>query len=229
MDPTVLAWSGGKDAAFALHRLLEADGPVHGLWTTVGEETGRSSMHGVRRELYRAQAAAIGLPIRLVPLPEAVDDASYRATVRAELARYAADGVGSIAYADVHLADVRAFREATLAGSPLAGRWPLWGMDTRALVEALCDAGFEATVVAVDGGALDAGFLGRRVDASLVADLPDGVDPAGEGGEYHTFVTDGPVFDEPVAVEAGRTVERAVGDTTMWYLDLRFANRGNGE
>lgn len=220
MDRTVLAWSGGKDAAMSLYRLLEAGESVATLWTTIGEETQRSSMHGVRRELYREQAAAIGLPIELTALPDELDNERYRAAVRAEYDRFAAAGATTIAYGDIELEGVRSFREATLADSPLDGCWPVWGEDTGTLVRNAVAAGFEAVVVAVDTGTVSTDLLGATLDDSLLDALPSTVDPGGEGGEYHTFVTNGPVFDRPVPVEYGRIVERDLGETTMAYLDL---------
>lgn len=220
MDRHLLAWSGGKDAAFALHRMHEQGTHVSELWTTINEATDRSSMHGVRSQLYRRQAQAIEIPIRLTALPEEVDNETYRELVREEFSRYRNRGFHTVSYADVALDDVRQYREMTLEPVELEGRWPIWGIDTGELAKTIIETGLVAMVVAIDGDALDSSFLGRRVTESFLDDLPPGVDPAGEGGEYHTFVTDGPMFDEPLEIETGRTVERTLGDTTMHYLDL---------
>lgn len=219
MDRTVVAWSGGKDAAFCLRRLLRSGADVYGLWTTVGESTDRSTIHGVRSELYRRQAAAIGLPIRLATVPADADNETYRSFAQRELERYGAAGIDQLAYGDLHLEGVRSFREETLSSTPLSGHWPLWGMDTESLTESVIDAGFEAVVVAIDADTLDTDLLGMSL-SELVESRPGDIDPAGENGEYHTFVTDGPIFDEPLEVEHGRVVERDLGETTMAYLDL---------
>ncbi len=223
MERTVMSWSGGKDSALALFRLIESDTELVELWTTIGEETGRSSMHGILAELYEVQAAAIGIPIRLVRLPPSPDNEWYREFVRKELDRYAAQQVDSIAYADLHLEDIKRFREELLAMSELDGRWPVWGIGSLDLMMALIEHGFEATVVAVDTASLDPSFLGQTVDEAFLESLPDGVDVAGEQGEYHTFVTDGPMFDEPVPINHGQIIEREVGETTMAYLDIEHA------
>lgn len=224
MDRTVLAWSGGKDAAWGLRQLLRDGAAVHALWTTINEETGRSSMHGVRESLYHRQADAIGLPLLVTRLPGRVDNEAYQTRIRREARRLAEEGVDTVAYGDINLEDVRRFRETTLDGTGVAGYWPLWGADTESLVQAVLDAGFEATVVAIDTDHLDVSVLGSTL-GELVDDRPSAVDPAGEGGSFHTFVTDGPVFDYPVSVDHGEVVTREVGDATMAYLDLVPAAR----
>jgi len=225
---TVLSWSGGKDASYALWKMQEADATsdaeVVALLTTVSAETGRTSMHGVRRDLYERQADALGLPIRFVELPVDADNDAYEETMAAVTADYEDRGVARIAFADLYLEDVRTYREERLADSDLSGYWPIWGRDTEAVAREFADA-FAATVVAVDDDALDASFAGRRFDTDLLAALPEGVDPCGENGEFHTFVHDGPVFDAPVPVETGERVTKAVGEeTTIHYCDLLAAD-----
>jgi uncharacterized protein (TIGR00290 family) len=222
----VLSWSGGKDATVALREMRDSDIQVRELLTTVSTETGRSSMHGVRRELYEQQAAALGLPIRFVEIPEDADNDEYDERMAAATADYERRGVEYVAFADLHLDDVRAYREQRLADADLDGYWPVWGRNTDELVREFLDAGFEATVVAVDGAALPASFTGCRLDADFLADLPDEVDPCGENGEFHTFVHDGPVFEEPVPVETGERVTKEVGhgDATVHYCDLLAAD-----
>ncbi|MFW6153062.1 MAG: ATP-binding protein [Halobacteriota archaeon] len=221
-DRVVLSWSGGKDAALAL-RELHRDETVEvvSLLTTVDETTGRSTMHGVRRALYERQAAALGLPIELVELPHRPTNATYDAIMARVIERLARRGVSAFAFGDLHLEDVRRYRERQLAESPVDGRWPLWGRDSRSVMTDLLKSGFRAVVVAVDGRFLDPSYLGRPIEAPLLGGLPVGVDPAGEGGEFHTFVTDGPIFDRPIPVGPGRTVSREVGPTTMHYVELR--------
>jgi uncharacterized protein (TIGR00290 family) len=222
MEPTqrttVLSWSGGKDAAFSLHE-LGVDG-VAELLTTVSEN-GRSSMHGVRRELYEAQAESVGLPIRFVELPEDCSNEEYESHMAAAMVEYESDGIEHVAFADLFLEDVRAYREERLAETAIDGYWPLWGRDTTEQVRVFLDAGFRATVVAVEGSQLDTSFAGREFDEAFLADLPASVDPCGENGEFHTFVWDGPAFDSPVSFEAGKTVTCEVGDSEFHYSDLR--------
>lgn len=245
LPPTLCSWSGGKDAAYAL---FEMDGtrdaecgpfdptsdPSVALLTQIDDGYDRSSMHGVRQELYARQAEAIGLPIEFLRLPTEPSNEEYEAAVSAAFEGFIDRGVREIVYADIHLEDVRAYRERLLEdttldiedaaleseATALDGQWPLWGRDTRAVVESVIDAGFEAILVAVDGDVLDASFAGRALDERLLEDFPPDVDPAGEGGEFHTFVTDGPYFDEPVPVEIGETVTRPVGDSEFHYRDL---------
>ena len=218
---TCLNWSGGKDAALALTVLLEEGRyDVVRLLTTVSAAYDRSTTHGVRRALYDEQAAAIGLPLQVVELPEGVTDEVYAARMRTAHRELAQDGIDTVAFGDVFLEDVREYREQRLADVPVEGLWPIWGRDTTELVEELFDRGFEATVVCVDDNALDSSFAGRPFDRAFIDDLPPGIDPAGEHGEFHTFVTDGPTFDRPVAVTRGERVTRSSPGGTFHYCDL---------
>lgn len=216
----VCSWSGGKDAAYALYELQRTDTRVEELMTTVSAETGRSSMHGVRRELYERQASAVGLPVRFVELPSETSNEGYERTMSDVTEAYASRGIDRIVFADLLLEDVREYREERLSGTDLEGCWPLWGRDTAELAHAVLDAGFRATVVCVDGGLFDPSVAGRPFDEGFLADLPLTVDPCGENGEFHTFVHDGPMFDEPVGIERGETVTRDVGSGEFHYRDL---------
>jgi uncharacterized protein (TIGR00290 family) len=221
--PTVLSWSGGKDAAFALWEMGQSDTvAVIELLTTVSADTDRSSMHGVRRDLYERQAKAVGLPIRFVEIPDDASNEEYEAAMAEATAEYERRGVERLAFADLFLEDVRAYREDRLADTDVEGYWPIWGRDTDEVIREFLDAGFEATVVAVEGDSLSASFAGRRLDADFLADLPEDVDPCGENGEFHTFVHDGPIFDSPVPVRTGERVTKGVGpeDATIHYCDL---------
>ena len=222
MDRVVLSWSGGKDAAYALDRLRAAEVEVVGLLTTVDGGYDRSTMHGVRRELYDRQADAIGLPLNQVVLPHEPSNDEYAATMAAELARYRERAVEAVAFGDLFLEDVRDYRQERLAEAGMTGRFPLWGMDTRAVATAVLDLGVSATVVAVDGDALDASFAGRPYDEGFLSDLPDGVDPCGERGEFHTFVHDAPYFDAPLPVAVGEVVTRSLEGGEYHYADLRL-------
>ena len=224
---TVVSWSGGWDSALMLAKLVaDPDVEVVELLTTVGAGTGRSSMHGVRRALYERQAAAVGLPIRFVDVPEDGSNAAYEERVGAISEEYVRHGVEAVAYADLYLEDVRHYREERLAGSGLEGSWPFWGRDTDAVARAFVDAGFRATVVCVDGDRLGPSYLGRPFDDALLDDLPANVDPCGENGEFHTFVHDGPIFDWSVAVETGETVTRELGEGVYHYVDLLSVGPG---
>jgi uncharacterized protein (TIGR00290 family) len=204
-----LSWSGGKDSALALRALREElDTEPVALLTTVTEDYDRVTMHGVRRELARAQAAAAGLPLVEVGIPAAATNAVYERRVARALDTGLLTNVGTIAFADLFLEDVRAYRVERLAAAGREAIFPLWGRDTRALAVEFIEAGFEAVVVCVDPAQLDASFAGRAFDAALLNDLPANVDACGENGEFHTFVVDGPGFSRPLDVEIGEVVER---------------------
>jgi uncharacterized protein (TIGR00290 family) len=208
-DPILMCWSGGKDSAMALHALLaEGRHRIAALLTTVTEGYERVSMHGVRRELLAAQAASLGLPLDEIRIPPECVNPVYEARMEAALRRHLTNGVRRVAFGDIFLEDLRAYRERNLARVHMEAVFPIWKRDTRELFQNFLAAGFRAVVVCVDGKALDASFAGRFLDESFLRDLPLGVDPCGENGEFHTFVFDGPIFREPVQFTAGKTVER---------------------
>lgn len=216
----VLSWSGGKDSSLALAALR--DDPrfeVVALLTSVTRGYDRVSIHGVRRSLLEAQAESAGLPLREIVLEPASSNEAYEAAFHAALARIRGElpAVRRIAFGDLYLADVRAYRERLLAAAGFEGLFPLWGRDTTSLAAEFIAAGFRADLVCVDTRQLGAAFAGRSFDAALLADLPAGVDPCGEGGEFHTFVSAGPVFREPVLVRHGEVVLR---DGRFAYCDL---------
>jgi uncharacterized protein (TIGR00290 family) len=203
-----LSWSGGKDSALALWTLRRQQLQPEALITTVTEGYERISMHGVRRGLLARQAEALGITlVEVVIPPDCVNDV-YEERMAEAFATAPLSGVEQIAFGDLFLEDVRAYREERLAAGGKRGLFPLWGRDTTALAEEFLDAGFEATLVCVDPRALDPAFCGRRYDERLLAQLPLGVDPCGENGEFHTFVSGGPIFAEPIAYERGEIVER---------------------
>lgn len=221
MDRVVLAWSGGKDAAFALSELRrDPDVEVIEFLTTLSEEYDRSSMHGVRRELYDRQADAAGLPIRYVSIPAGGTNEEYEERMATALTDYRDRGIDAVAFADLYLEDVRAYRQEQLSQVPLDGLFPLWGRDTATLVTEILEAGFRATVVCVDGDVLDESFAGREMDRAFLDDLPDGIDPCGENGEFHTFVHDGRILAEPIAVTPGERVTREIDGHPFHYSDL---------
>jgi uncharacterized protein (TIGR00290 family) len=203
-----LSWSGGKDSALVLwtlcRRLLEPEALI----TTVTESYERISMHGVRRELLARQAAALGIPLVEVLIPPDCVNEIYEARMAEAFAAASLSGVEMVAFGDLFLEDVRAYREQRLEAAGKRGLFPLWRRDTAALAREFIEAGFEATLVCVDPAALDAGFCGRRYNEHLLAELPPGVDPCGENGEFHTFVSAGPIFAEPIGFERGEIVKR---------------------
>lgn len=202
-----LAWSGGKDSALALQALRTAGREPSALLTTVTEGVERISIHGVRRELLHAQAAAVGIPVVEVRLPLPCPNEVYEQRMAEALASPPLDAVAEVAFGDLFLEDVRAYREERLAPTGRRALFPVWGRDTRELAQEFVRS-FRAIVATVDPRLLDAGFAGRAYDADLLADLPARVDPCGENGEFHTFVHAGPVFDAPIAVEPGEVVTR---------------------
>jgi uncharacterized protein (TIGR00290 family) len=209
MAGIALSWSGGKDSALALRALREEPGtePV-ALLTTVTTEFDRVSMHGVRRELVRAQAEAVRLPLVEVGIPAACPDDVYEARISEALHSPPLREVRRMAFADLFLEDIRAYREERLGRVEREALFPLWGRDTGVLAREFIDAGFEAVLVCVDPAQLDSSFVGRAFDDSLLADLPAGVDPCGENGEFHTFVHAGPIFDTRIEIELGETTTR---------------------
>ena len=204
-----MSWSSGKDSAWAL-RVLRERGEVEvvGLLTTFNREFARVSMHGVRDALVRGQARAVGLPLRAVRLPWPCSNEDYEAAMSRAMARARGDGVTHIAFGDLFLEDIRAYREERMAGAGMTPLFPLWGADTARLAREMVASGTRAVLVCVDPKQLDPRFCGRPFDASLLDELPRGVDPCGERGEFHTFVWDGPAWARPVAVRRGEIVER---------------------
>jgi len=207
----LLAWSSGKDSAWTLHVLRQqAAVEVVGLLTTFNEAFDRVAMHAVRRELVQAQAAAAGLPLWPVSLPWPCSNEDYEARMRAAMERARAEGVTAVAFGDLFLQDIRAYRERQLAGSGIEPLFPLWGAtaDTPALAQRMLAGGLRAVLTCVDTRQLEQRFVGRAFDAALLAELPASVDPCGERGEFHTFCCAGPMFAAPIAVQAGETVVR---------------------
>lgn len=204
-----LAWSGGKDSSLALWSLREQEGRLPGsLLTTVTADYERISMHGVRRDLLRRQAESIGVPLVEVEIPTPCPNEVYEARMAAALASEQMAGVKEVAFGDLFLGDIREYRESRLAPAGLRAHFPVWGLDTAELAHRFVQLGFRAVLVCVDPRALDGSFAGREFDEHLLGDLPAGVDPCGENGEFHTFVYDGPIFDATVSCERGEVMER---------------------
>lgn len=218
--PVVMSWSGGKDSAVALHELLHSDDvEVVELMTSVSEEYQRVSHHGVREVLLEQQAQAIGLPLQKVYLPSGrlapCTNEIYEQIMGNLMAAYKARGIVTVGFGDLFLEDLREWREKNLAKAGMRGIFPLWHRDTAQLARDVIAMGFRAYLSCVEGK-VGAGFVGRAFDRSLLDDLPQGIDPCGEYGEFHTFVYDGPIFRKPVTVQVGDVVMR----DGRYYADL---------
>ena len=217
--PLLLAWSGGKDSTLALERLLDnPEWRVAALVTTVTSGYDRIAIHGVRRSILRRQVDALGLPLIEAEIPPQSSNDIYEAAFADALARAASGGaVDAVAFGDLFLADVRAYREAMLARLGWRGVFPLWGEDTSRLARYFIERGYRAILSCVDTEQLDAAFCGRDFDQSLLVDLPAHVDPCGENGEFHTCVHAGPIFRDSIALQRG---ERVLRDARFQYVDL---------
>jgi uncharacterized protein (TIGR00290 family) len=216
----LISWSSGKDSAFSLHEIRRAGQyDVVGALTTVTETFDRVSIHGVRREILLAQLDAAGLPPRIVPIPYPCPNAIYEARMGEAVARAVQDGISHIIFGDLFLADIRAYREQKLQGTGITPVFPLWDRPTLPLAQAMIASGLEAYIATVDLKKLPLEFAGRKFDAQLLADLPDGVDPCGENGEFHTCVVAGPIFSRRIPVTVGERVER----DGYGYCDLVLA------
>lgn len=218
--PIAMSWSGGKDSSLALHALREDSRyEVIALLTSVSREYDRISIHGVRRTLLEAQAEAIGLPLFEVALGTAVTNAAYERAFQdaAAALKKAFTGLRHIAFGDLFLSDVRAYRERLVSQCGMEPVFPLWGLDTTALAQRFVAEGYRAHLVCVDTEQLDREFAGRAFDGALLADLPSNVDPCGENGEFHTFVSAGPIFSAPIGVRLGA---RVVRDERFAYCDV---------
>ncbi|MFO8036394.1 MAG: diphthine--ammonia ligase [Anaerolineales bacterium] len=205
----LLSWSGGKDSALALYRVVhKSEYHIKALLTTLTAGYDRISMHGVRRELLEQQAHSLGLPLQILTIPQNCTDEEYDSLMRETLEKHLTQGVTDVVFGDVFLEDIRSYREERLAEVAMKGVFPLWGMDTCQLAQDFLNLGFKAVLVCVDTHKLDGGFAGRTYDENLLADLPPGIDPCGEHGAFHTFVYDGPIFHHRIDFQVGETVLR---------------------
>jgi uncharacterized protein (TIGR00290 family) len=229
-EKVLLAWSGGKDSALALYELLQNDGyDVAALLTTVTEDYGRISMHGVREVLLDCQAESMGLPLEKVYITKDSSNEEYEARMAEKLAHCRDQGIPSVAFGDIFLEDLRRYREEKLAKANMKAIFPLWKRQTEEIAREFIRLGFKAIITCVDTHALDAvgdarraplqfkDFVGREFDEDFLSELPQHVDPCGENGEFHSFVYDGPLFKEPVRFTKGEIVLR---DERFCYCDL---------
>ena len=214
---SVLSWSGGKECAMALYAMREvASTQISALLTTVSEENDRVSMHGVRRALIEKQAESLGIPLIIIAIPKECPQVRYSAIMEKEMEKLRGRGVSSVIFGDLFLQDVRRYREKNLERAGMRALFPLWLRNTAELAEEFVERGFRAVVTCVDSGAMDARFAGRMLDRAFLDELPPGVDPCGENGEFHSFVFDGPIFKEGVPFARGETVRRG----RLYFHDL---------
>ncbi|MDT0648988.1 diphthine--ammonia ligase [Autumnicola edwardsiae] len=238
MKKAYLNWSSGKDSALALFKLQEQKGfAVEKLVTTINTDVDRVSMHGLRNELLFQQAQSIGLPLQVIALNGAVSMEEYNSEMQKTTELLLQEGYNYSVFGDIFLEDLRNYREEQLKKAGLQGVYPLWKKDTSELIQEFLQLNFKAIVVCVNANVLDKSFCGRIIDQAFLDDLPEGVDPCGENGEFHSFVFDGPVFKNPIAFEIGEKVEKSYPqnknkedncfsdddrswDSRFWYCDL---------
>lgn len=207
MKAILLSWSSGKDSAWSLHRLRQnREYEIVGLLTTFNGVAGRVAMHAVRQELVEQQAGATGLPLWAVPLPWPCANEDYESRMAQVCTKAVAEGIQGIAFGDLFLEDVRAYRENQLRGSGLQPIFPLWGVPTRDLAEEMIAGGIRAKLTCIDKRVLDASFAGCEFNETLLASLPAGVDPCGERGEFHSFVYGGPMLSTEINISVGKRV-----------------------
>lgn len=229
MKKAVFCWSGGKDSALALYRVQQAgEYEVCALLTTLNGAHQRVSMHGIEEKLLDLQAEAIGLPLIKVMVIEATNSAYESAMLKA-LSAYKERGIHYVVFGDIYLQDIRRYREQLLGHIGMEAVFPLWGMDTHRLLDAFIAEGFKTITCCVDEAVLDSSFAGKVIDATFAGLLPEGVDPCGENGEYHTFCYDGPIFSRPIPLQVDdlvhRNIEHGNEIHSFWYADLQLASR----
>jgi uncharacterized protein (TIGR00290 family) len=217
-NKVVLAWSGGKDSAMALYELKNANtAGIAALLTTVTEGYDRISMHGVRRRLLIEQAEALEYPLEEITIPQNCPNDIYENRMQTALEKYLKQGVTTVAFGDLFLEDIRSYREDRLNRIGMKPVFPIWKNDTTELAHEFIQIGFRAIVTCVDTRVLDKEFSGREYDEDFLTDLPEGIDPCGENGEFHSFVYDGPIFSRPVPVKRGEKVLRV---ERFFYCDI---------
>lgn len=212
-----MCWSGGKDSCLALREIQRSPTMrVEALLTTLTRDYDRISMHGVRRILLERQATSLGLPLHQILISKGATNEEYESKMGEAFSAYREKGVDAVAFGDLFLEDIRAYRQRLLAKHDMAGLYPIWGRNTSHLIREFLDSGFKTVVVCVDPAQLDPSFVGRVIDAEFLAELPAHVDPCGENGEFHTFVFDGPSFKDPIRFNVGEIVCR----DSFWFCDL---------
>jgi uncharacterized protein (TIGR00290 family) len=217
-EKVLFTWSGGKDSAMALYELQKSkDYEIAALLTSVTEDYDRISMHGVRRILLEQQAQSLGFPLEKLYLTRNSSNEEYEAKMRDKLLQYKSHGVSSVVFGDIFLEDLRKYREDNLAQVGMKGIFPIWKRDTAELARTFIGLGLKAVITCVDSNVLDGNFVGRYFDNRFLSELPGNVDPCGENGEFHSFVYDGPIFQERIRFRRGKVVLR---DSRFYFCDL---------
>ena len=217
LQNVLMCWSGGKDSCLALREIQRAPNTrVEALLTTLTRDYDRISMHGVRRILLERQAASLGFPLHPILISKGATNEEYELKMGEAFSAYRGKGIDYVAFGDLYLEDVRAYRKRLLAKHDMAGLYPIWGRNTSHVIREFLDLGFKTVVVCVDPAQLDPSFVGRVIDSEFLAELPSHVDPCGENGEFHTFVFDGPSFRDPIRFNVGEIVCR----DSFWFCDL---------
>ncbi|WP_042463877.1 Dph6-related ATP pyrophosphatase [Neobacillus dielmonensis] len=225
MKKIVVSFSGGKDSTLGLHRLLQSnEWQIDSLLTTFSQESHRTSSHQVREELIEQQAAALGIPLRKVYLPDNSTNEEYEHAMGEAFQQIFEAGATHIMFGDIHLQDLKEYREIMVHKFSLEAVFPLWGESTESIMAEFLYIGFKTVVTAVDGTRLDTSFAGRTIDDHFLSDLPFGVDRCGENGEFHTFVFDGPIFARPINFKTPekliKTIDANTGKERFYYVDL---------
>ncbi len=217
-EKVLFSWSGGKDSALAMHELTKrADCEIVALLTTINREYDRTSMHGVRRILLEQQAQLLGFALEKVLISKNCSNEEYECKMQKVLEKYQAEGVCSVVFGDIFLEDLRKYRRENLSKIGMKGIFPIWRFDTTELANTFIDSGFKAVITCIDSNVLDKIFVGRIFDEQFLSELPSGVDPCGENGEFHSFVYDGPIFQNSIPYTIGEVVLR---EKRFYYCDL---------
>lgn len=223
-EKVMLSWGGGKDSALALYEIQKTDHyEILVLLTTLTKDYDRISMHGVRRILLEQQAGSLGFPLEEVFISKNVSIEEYESKMREVLAKYLAAGSSSVVFGDIFLEDVRKYREDNLSKIGMKGIFPIWKRDTYELAHTFIDLGFKAVITCVDSSVLDKSFVGRVFDEQFLSELPSDVDPCGEYGEFHSFVYDGPIFQERILYTKGEIILR---ENRFYYCDVIPVHKG---
>lgn len=229
-----ISWSGGKDSALALFKILQTgEFEITGLHTVINEETKRVGMHGVREELIEAQATSLGLPLTKIYLESSENHSAYKKLTQEFYQQCAAEGIEGVVFGDIFLEDLRQFRESLLRTDRLLGIYPLWQIPTDILINQFIDAGFKTLICSADAKYFSSHQAGKTIDKEFVTSLSSDVDPCGENGEFHTFVYDGPIFNKPIAFRTGEVVKKTYSfqkknddgslqkiESAFWFQDL---------
>ena len=208
-EKIIFCFSGGKDSSMSIHKIRQQGNyEIAVLLTTVTKDYDRTSMHGIRTSILAQQANAMGLPLEIVYISKESDNAHYEHQMRTILQKYFDQGIRKVAFGDIFLEDLKQYRQDQLAQMQMQAIFPIWKIDTKELARDFIAAGFKARITCVDTEVLDRAFAGRTFDEQFLADLPEGIDPCGENGEFHSFVYDGPIFESAISHEKGEIVLR---------------------